>query len=296
MRIGVVVPMSLSDGTGRVPSWPEVLAFAERAETLGLQSVWVCDHFISSPPGRPVEGIHGGWTILSALAASTSRVELGQLVMCASFRNPALLAKMAATADAVSEGRLILGLGAGWYDPEYEAFGYPTDHRVGRFEEALRIIGPLLRGESVAFAGRYHQVRNAMLLPPPDRPIPILVGAKGPRMLRLTARYADAWNTAWFGHPDDRLRQRLADLETALDTEGRDPATLRRTVGMHVLDPDVTASDNDADVAYGGSVDELARAIDAYEVLGFDDVIVVLQPMTGRSLDRLAEALRLRGR
>jgi alkanesulfonate monooxygenase SsuD/methylene tetrahydromethanopterin reductase-like flavin-dependent oxidoreductase (luciferase family) len=164
MRIGVVVPMSLSDGTGRVPSWGEVLAFTDRAEALGLQSVWVCDHFISSPPGRPVEGIHEGWTILSALAASTSRVELGQLVMCASFRNPALLAKMAATADAVSGGRLILGLGAGWYDPEYEAFGYPTDHRVGRFEEALQIIGPLLRGESVAFAGRYHQVRDAMLL------------------------------------------------------------------------------------------------------------------------------------
>jgi alkanesulfonate monooxygenase SsuD/methylene tetrahydromethanopterin reductase-like flavin-dependent oxidoreductase (luciferase family) len=296
MRIGVVVPMSLSDGTGRVPSWPEVLASTERAEALGLQSVWVCDHLISGPPGRPAEGIHEGWTILSALAASTSRLELGQLVMCASFRNPALLAKMAATADAVSGGRLILGLGAGWYDPEYEAFGYPTDHRVGRFEEALRIIGPLLRGESVTFTGRYHQVRDAMLLPPPDRPIPILVAAEGPRMLRLTARYADAWNTAWFGHPDDRLRQRLADLETALDAEGRDPATLRRTVGMHVLDPDVTTSDNGDDVTLRGSVDELARAIEAYEVLAFDDVIVVLQPMAGRSLDRMAEALRLLGR
>jgi alkanesulfonate monooxygenase SsuD/methylene tetrahydromethanopterin reductase-like flavin-dependent oxidoreductase (luciferase family) len=296
MRIGVVVPMSQSDGTGRVPSWPEVLAFTERAEALGLQSIWVCDHLISGPPGRPVEGIHEGWTILSALAASTSRVELGQLVMCASFRNPALLAKMAATAEAVSGGRLILGLGAGWYDPEYEAFGYPTDHRVGRFEEALQIIGPLLRGERVAFAGRYHEARDATLLPPPDRPIPILVAAKGPRMLRLTARYADAWNTAWFGYPDNRLRQRLTDLERALAAEGRDPATLRRTVGMHVLDPDVTSSGEGDDVAFGGSVDELARAIDAYEVLAFDDVIVVLQPMTVRSLDRLAEALRLRGR
>jgi probable F420-dependent oxidoreductase len=295
MRVGVVVPMSLSDGGGQVPSWPELLAFAERAEALGLQSVWVCDHFVSSPPGRPVEGIHEGWTILSALAASTRRVELGQLVMCASFRNPALLAKMATTADAVSGGRLILGLGAGWYDPEYEAFGYPTDHRVSRFEEALRIVSALLRGESVDFTGRYHQVRNAVLLPPPDRPIPILVGAKGPRMLRLTARHADAWNTAWFGRPDDRLHQRLADLETALDADGRDPATLRRTVGMHVRDPDVTTSHNGDDLVIGGSVEELARAIDDYEVLGFDDVIVVLQPMTERSLDRLAEAVQLRG-
>jgi alkanesulfonate monooxygenase SsuD/methylene tetrahydromethanopterin reductase-like flavin-dependent oxidoreductase (luciferase family) len=115
-------------------------------------------------------------------------------------------------------------------------------------------------------------------------------------MLQLTARYADAWNTAWFGYPDDRLRQRLADLETALAAEGRDPASLRRTVGMHVLDPDVSSPDDGDEVAFGGSVGELAQALDAYEVLGFDDVIVVLQPMTGRSLDRLAEARRLRGR
>ncbi len=278
-----------------MPSWPEVRGFAEHAEALGLQSVWVCDHFLSTPPDRPAEGIHEGWTILSALAASTTRVELGQLVMCASFRNPALLAKMAATADAVSGGRLILGLGAGWHDPEFEAFGYPVDHRVGRLEEALQIIHPLVRGERVTFTGRYHHARDAVLLPAPDRPIPILVAAKGPRMLRLTARHADAWNTAWFGHPDDRLRRRVADLETALGAEGREPSTLRRTVGMHIVDPDMLTSD-DKDVAFGGSVDELARAIDTYEGLGFDDVIVVLEPMTERSLDRLAEALRLRER
>jgi probable F420-dependent oxidoreductase len=294
MRVGVVVPMSLSDGRDGMPSWAEVLAFAQHAETLGLESVWVCDHFVSSPPGGPIEGIHEGWTILSALAASTTRVELGQLVICASFRNPALLAKMAATADAVSGGRLILGVGAGWYEAEFEAFGYPTDHRVDRFEEALRIIHPLLRGQRVTFTGRYHDARDALLLPRPTRPIPMLVAAKGPRMLRLTAQYADAWNTAWFGHPDDRLRERLADLERAFDAEGRDPATLRRTVGLHIVDPNVLGSDDGPVCA--GSVDELARAIDAYEVLGFDDVIAVLQPMTEQSLDRLAEASRLRGR
>jgi len=276
-----------------MPSWPRVRAFAEHAEAVGLQSVWVCDHFVSRPAGQPVEGIHEGWTILSALAAATSRVELGQLVMCVSFRSPALLAKMAATADAVSGGRLILGLGAGWYDPEYEAFGYPTDHRVGRFEEALRIIGPLLRGERVTLAGRYHRVGEAVLLPPPDRQIPILVAANRPRMLRLTARYADAWHTAWFGHPDNRLRRRLADLETALDVEGRDPATLRRTVGVRVHERDAMASDEAGDLACAATFDELARMIDAYEALGFDDVIVGLEPMTKRSLDRLGEALRL---
>jgi alkanesulfonate monooxygenase SsuD/methylene tetrahydromethanopterin reductase-like flavin-dependent oxidoreductase (luciferase family) len=296
MRIGVVVPMALSDGPGRMPTWPQVRAFAEHAEAVGLDSVWVCDHLLSGPSDDSIEGIHEGWTIMAALAASTSRVELGQLVMCISFRRPALLAKMATTADAVSGGRLILGLGAGWYDPEYAAFGYPTDHRVGRFEEAIGIIGPLLRGERVTMAGTYHQVRDAVLRPPPDRPIPILVAAKGWRMLRLTARYADAWNTAWFGLPDGRLHRRLADLEAALAAEGRDPATLRRTVGMEVWDPDATDPGEDLGAGFGGSVDELARAIDAHEQLGVDDLIVQLIPKTTRSLDRLGEALQLRGR
>ena len=235
MRIGVVVPMATSDGPGRMPTWPQVRAFGQHAEAVGLDSLWVCDHLLAGPPD---EGIHEGWTILAALAASTRRVELGQLVTCTSFRHPALLAKMATTADAVSGGgRLILGLGAGWYDPEYRAFGYPTDHRVGRSQEAIAIIAPLVRGERVTLAGSYYQVRDAMLGPPPDRPIPILVAAKGGRMLRLTARYADAWNTAWFGLPDDLLQRRLAELTAALEAEGRDPATLRRTVGMEVRDP-----------------------------------------------------------
>jgi alkanesulfonate monooxygenase SsuD/methylene tetrahydromethanopterin reductase-like flavin-dependent oxidoreductase (luciferase family) len=296
MRIGVVVPMSLADGPGRMPTWPQVRAFGEHAEAIGLHSLWVCDHLLSGPSDDPTEGIHEGWTILAALAASTSRVELGQLVMCTSFRRPGLLAKMAVTADAVSGGRLVLGLGAGWYDPEYAAFGYPTDHRVGRFEEAVGIIGPLLRGERVTMVGRYYQVRDAVLRPPPERPIPMLVAAEGRRMLRLTARYAHAWNTAWFGLPDDRLLRRLADLTAALEAEGRDPATLRRTVGISVADPDATGPGDDPGGALGGSVDELARAIDAHERLGVDDLIVQLEPKTRRSLDRLAGALRLRGR
>jgi alkanesulfonate monooxygenase SsuD/methylene tetrahydromethanopterin reductase-like flavin-dependent oxidoreductase (luciferase family) len=294
MRIGVVVPMSLSDGPGRMPTWPQVRAFGEHAEAAGLHSLWVCDHLLSGPSDDHAQGIYEGWTILAALAASTRRAELGQLVTCTSFRHPALLAKMATTTDAVSGGRLVLGLGAGWYDPEYKAFGYPTDHRVGRFEEAIAIIGPLLRGERVTLAGTYYQVRDAVVRPPPDRPIPILVAAKGRRMLRLTARHADAWNTAWFGLPDDRLHRRLAELNAALEAEGRDPATLRRTVGMEVRDPKAADSGEDLGVGFGGSVDELAWAIDAHERLGFDDLIVQLEPKTTRSLDRLAEALELR--
>jgi alkanesulfonate monooxygenase SsuD/methylene tetrahydromethanopterin reductase-like flavin-dependent oxidoreductase (luciferase family) len=283
--------MAVSDGPGQVPTWPQVRTFGQHAEAVGLHSLWVCDHLLSGPPE---EGIHEGWTILAALAASTRRVELGQLVTCTSFRHPALLAKMATTADTVSGGRLILGLGAGWYDPEYQAFGYPTDHRVSRFEEAIGIIGPLLRGEQVTLAGSYYQVRDAVLSPPPDRPIPILVAAQGRRMLRLTVRYADAWNTAWYGLPDDLLCRQLAELKAALEAEGRDPATLRRTVGMEVRDPQAADLGGDLGEGFGGPVDELAWAIDAHERLGFDDLIVQLEPKTTRSLDRLAEALELR--
>src|SRR6266542_519651 len=169
MRIGVTLPFGAPDGPGRLPTWREMHAFAAHAEAIGLDFALGCDHFLSGPAGRPAEAIHEGWTIVAALAASNSTIELGQLVTCVSFRSPALLAKMAVTADGVIGGRLVLGLGAGWYDPEYLAFGFPADHRVARFEEALQIIGPLLRGERLTFAGRYHQIRDAVLLSRPAR-------------------------------------------------------------------------------------------------------------------------------
>ena len=293
MRVGVILPMAEGDGPGRMPTWPEVRAFAQHAEAVGLDSIWVFDHLLHQPADGPREGLHESWTILAALAAVTERVELGQLVMCASFRSPALLAKMAATADEVSGGRLMLGLGAGWHDPEYVAFGYPTDHRGSRFEEALQVVVPLLRGERVSFDGRYHSVREAELLPPPSRVIPVLVAGFGPRMLRLTARYADAWNTAWFGVPDDRLRGRLDDLARACDEERRDPATLRRTVGLEIADPS-TPDAGGGDRTFRGSAKDLAANLDAFEELGFADAVAVLQPMTEASLEHLAKAIALR--
>jgi alkanesulfonate monooxygenase SsuD/methylene tetrahydromethanopterin reductase-like flavin-dependent oxidoreductase (luciferase family) len=175
----------------------------------------------------------------------------------------------------------------GRHDTEYEAFGYPTDHRVSRLEEFLEIVVPLLHGETVSFAGRHHRVADAVLLPPPDRRIPLLVAGNGPRILGLTARYAEAWNTAWFAGPDERLRERVAALETALGEEGRDPSTLRRTVGMYIADPAVAPDESDA---FTGSVDELAETLRRFGELGFADVIAVLEPMNERSLDRLAEA------
>jgi len=258
--------------------WPEIRELAQRAESEGLDSAWVADHFFYQPPEGKPEGMHEAWTLLSAVAAVTERIELAPLVLCSSFRSPGLVAKMAATLDLVSGGRLILGVGAGWHDPEYEAFGFPTDHRVGRFEEWLEIVVRLLRSERVTFDGRYYQVRDAVLAPPPERRIPILVAAKGPRMLRLTARQADAWNTAWFGHPDDQLRERLRDLEAALAAVGRDPAELELTVGLIVRDE---------------SVAELTELVASYEELGFGHAIVILEPRTAGAIERLAEAVRL---
>jgi len=233
MRIGVTLPIAQDEtAIGRTPTFAETLAFATHAEAAGLDSLWVRDHLIFRTPGEPDEGIREAWTTKTALAAVVPRVELGSLVMCASFRHPAVMAKMAATLDDLSGGRVTLGLGSGWYEPEYEAFGFPFDHRVSRFAEDLEITARLLRGERMDFDGRWRTLRDAVLMPPPDRRVPILVAAKGPRMLRLTATWAEAWNTAWFGAADERLLSRLGELDRACDEVGRDRATIRRTIGM----------------------------------------------------------------
>ena len=295
MKIGVVVPADEADGEGATPPWAVTRSFALAAEAHGLDSVWMYDHLFEGPDDDgKIEGLHEAWTLVSALAAVTTRVEIGTIVLCTSFRSPGLTAKMAVAADAVSEGRLILGLGAGWHDPEYRAFGIPLDHRAARFEETLQVLAPLLRGETVTFSGRFHQTDGAVLVPPADRRIPLLIAARRPRMLRLTARYADAWNTAWFGAPDERLQERFADLDRALEEEGRDPREVARTVGIFAVDRRTRPEHEGPAVTFGDSVDELASALDAYEELGVEHVIVVLQPMTEASIERLVAAVELR--
>ena len=130
----MTLPMSVSDGPGRMPTWAEVRGVAHHAEAAGLDSAWVCDHLLSEPPGQPVEGVAEGWTLLSALAASTARLTLGTLVTPTVFRHPVLLAKMATGVDGISGGRLVLGLGAGFAGAEYRMYGIAADHRWARFE------------------------------------------------------------------------------------------------------------------------------------------------------------------
>ena len=296
MKIGTVLPMNESDGPG-AQSWRRISALARQAEAGGLDSLWVYDHFLFREPGEPDDGIHEAWTVLTAVAAVTERVQVGSIVLGTGFRPPALTAKMAATADEIADGRLILGLGTGWYEPEYKAFGYPFDHRAGRFEEALAIIVPMTRGDRVTFHGRWYDVEDAVIIPAPPRPtrlegrIPILIAAKGERVLRLTARYADAWNTAWFGFPDERYQGRVADLRRACEAEGRDPATMEVTVGV-IVDTGPEGGDNEDDpsTALRPDVDEIARAFDAWRELGVGHLQVNLRPADERAVDLLIAA------
>jgi probable F420-dependent oxidoreductase len=289
VKVGIMLPLGETDDVG---DWRRIRELAEVAEAEGLDSLWVADHFFYKPPDGEPNGLHEAWTLLSAVAAVTSRVELAPLVLCSAFRNPGLLAKMAATLDVVSQGRLILGVGAGWHDPEFEAFGYPADHKVSRFEEWVEIVSRLLRGDHVTFDGTYYVTRDAVVVPPPKHRIPILIAGNKPRMMRLVARHADSWNTAWFGMPDDRLRERLSHLDIALDEEGRDRGDLERTVGLLVRDPDQPSEDEDDDW-FAGSVEGVAELLRAHEALGLSHAIVILEPRTPQSVKRLAEAVRI---
>jgi FMNH2-dependent dimethyl sulfone monooxygenase len=251
------------------------------------------DHFFHDPGDGPLQTMHEGWTMLVAAAAITERVQVGSIVLCAGFRHPGLLAKMAATADEVSDGRVILGIGAGWHDAEYDAFGFSKDHRVDRLEETLQVVRPLLTGEHVTFDGTYVALHNAVLAPPPRHHVPIMVAGEGPRMLALTATHADAWNTAWYGAPDDRQRAMFAAFDQALAAAGRDPVEVERTVGVRIAGPEGRPDEDDE--AFVGSVDEVAGMLDAHAALGADHLIVGLEPIVESSLEHLLAAIALRG-
>lgn len=294
MKVGVVLPIAEHPERRETPSYTEIRALARQAEAAGFDSVWIYDHLLFRAPEKPTRGIWEAWTLLVALAEATERVELGAIVLCTPFRNPAVLAKMAVTLDEVSNGRLILGLGAGWHQPEFDAFGVPFDHRVGRLEEALQIIVPLLREGKVDFRGQYYQAPNCEILPRGPRPSgpPVLIASFKPRMLALTARYADSWNTAWLGQPT-LLAERRAPLEAACREVGRDPATLEVTVGVTIgyPEPGADTSPPDPDKVLTGSAEEIAAGLRAYDEQGVGHLICSCSPNNADSLKRLTEAL-----
>ena len=295
MKIGLMVMLANDRETNSTRPYEAIRAIAQQAETDGFDSIWLADHLFYRDPGEPTWGIWECWTMLAALAEATQRVEIGTLVLCNSFRNPAILAKMATTADEVSGGRLILGVGAGWNEPEYQAFGLPFDHRVDRFEEALQILKPLLHEGHVDFAGQYYQARNCDIVPrgPRREGPPLLVGSEGPRMLKLTAQYADLWNIGYMGKPET-MAEPLAKIEAACRETGRDPATIGITALIGLWFPDLQAQQPSfLDHPLTGTVQEIATAMRGYAELGVQHIMFQCWPYTPQARRRLTEALQL---
>ena len=280
MKVGLSLPQNPGDGAA---SWQDVRRLALLAEEAGADSLWVADHFFHRSPEHEL-GLHEPFELLAAVAAVTTRVELGPLVAATPFRSPGLLAKVAATLDVISDGRLVLGVGCGWHEPEFGAFGYPFDHRVGRFEEALRILRPLLDGERVTFAGTWLSVDDAVLLPAPARRIPLLIAADGPRMLRLTARYGDAWQAAWFGLPDASYREQHARLLEACELEGR------RVPPEVFAGMNVGGDEDDPHVAPDPAA--VADALDRWAAEGVVHVQIGAWPATAETWGPVLEGLR----
>jgi len=295
LKVGVQLPE-----VEREVRWPELASMATLAEDVGFDSLWVGDHLLYRNPGESAKGPWEAWSQLAALAAITSRVELGPLVAATSFHSPAMLAKKAASVDEISGGRLILGLGAGWNRTEYEAFGFAFDHRVSRFEEAFTIIRTLLREGAIDFEGHYYRVRDCELLPRAPRPAgpPLMVGSEGPRMLRATMPHVDAWNAwhAWYGNSPQGLPAVLEKVDAACREVGRDPAEVERTTTVLVELPGGTGrASGDADkrsvAPLRGTPDDIAAGLRAYARLGIRHLQLVLDPIDAASIERLAPAL-----
>ncbi len=289
-KIGVYLPMAESSMDGDTPRWADVLAIARRAEELGFDSVFVADHLIYRFEGQDTFGIWEGMSLLAGLAAATERIELGTGVVCTGFRNPALLAKMADTIDEISGGRLIFGIGAGWHDPEYEAFGYPTDRKFSRFQEALEIIHPLLKTGSVDFQGAYYEAHHCELLPrgPRGSNLPLMIASTGNKMLDLTARYADYWN-GWV--VPGRNEEVMSRLDAACHAAGRDPASLPR-IGMVMVDHTGAEPDPDARrPPVQGTPEEMAAAFRSLANDGVSHLVIANTPDSMEGLEALAPVL-----
>jgi alkanesulfonate monooxygenase SsuD/methylene tetrahydromethanopterin reductase-like flavin-dependent oxidoreductase (luciferase family) len=276
MKLGIALETAEGYLDGRTPTFHDLQEMAQAAEQIGLDSLWLADHLIYRLREQEEYGIWEAFTFLSALAAVTTHIALGPLVACTSFRSPALLAKMTDALDEISGGRFILGLGAGWHQPEYEAFGYPFDHLASRFEEALQVIVPLLHEGHVDFQGQYYQVHNCV---------------PRPRMFQLIARYADAWNTAW--HVESTVvKERYEQFKKVCAAVGRDPATIELTAGtvVRLLE---SSKDATAEKAISGSSEEIAIRLQSFADVGVSHLIVVLDPPGVAGIEQFGRVVEL---
>lgn len=303
LQVGLFLTPWIEGDSGGAPRWREVLERATFAEQAGFDSVWVSDHLLMQPAGEPRGepriGGWEGWSQIAALAAAVPRVEIGALVMCVLWRNPALLAKMADTVEEISGGRLILGVGAGWHEPEFRAFGFSFEHRIARFAEALAILRPLLRDGYVDFAGAHYTARDCELRPRGPRPggPPLMIGALAnrPRMLGLVAEYADVWNAwlAWEDNSPDSIPPLRDAVDTACRAAARDPASLLRSVSVQIDYPEGRASRAANARPLTGTAAELAAMLRGFAREGIADVQIVLNPNTLASVERFAPTLAI---
>ena len=291
MKIGLVLPMQEHSDTP--PRYAEIRDLALQAEDLGFDTIWLCDHLLYRL-GDASFGTWECWTCLAALAQATEHIALETLVTCASLRNPALLAKMTATLDEISEGRFTLGLGAGWHQAEFSAFGVPFDHRASRLAEALKIIRPLLKTGYVNFCGQYYQALDCELHPRRQTTpnISVLLGGSGPRMMRLAAEYADLWNSGFISEINSLVvKQALLAKQSAL--VGRNPATLGVTVHLPVVYPDRALAPPFLREYLSGSDTFIAERWHQFARMGVAQIMVECFPNDVTSVRRLSGALRI---
>jgi alkanesulfonate monooxygenase SsuD/methylene tetrahydromethanopterin reductase-like flavin-dependent oxidoreductase (luciferase family) len=272
--------------------WRELREIARTAEAVGLDSIWVGDHYLYRDE-RGTRGPWECWTQLAALAEATERITLGPLVAATAFHNPVVLAKLATTVEEVSGGRLVLGLGAGWNEVEFRALGLPFDHRVDRFEEAFTIIRTLLRDGRIDFDGRHYSARESELIPRGPRPggPPLLIGSNGARMLRIAVPHVQSWNS-WFtgfGNRPEGIAPLRSQVDEACRDVGRDPATLERTVAvLMVLEGAMGARvPNPAAPPLSGPPEQLADSLRAFAAEGIAHVQLVIDPITPRGVEQL---------
>jgi alkanesulfonate monooxygenase SsuD/methylene tetrahydromethanopterin reductase-like flavin-dependent oxidoreductase (luciferase family) len=288
-KVGVQLPE-----VERFVPWPAYADLARRAEGAGYDSIWVGDHLIYDLPDGSTRGPYEAWTTLAAVAAVTERVEIGPLVASTGFHAPAMLAKLAATVDAISQGRLILGVGAGWNRREFDAFGFPYDQRVSRFEEALAIITPLLRDGRATFHGQFYDVDDCVLDPRPVRQggPPIMLGSNSPRMLSIGLPVVNSWNVWWsiYNNSVERFAEVKAEVD-ALMPEGR---YVEATAAVLVTLPEgrgrLMGDTYDAKVTMV-TPDGLGDHVRGLAVAGATHLQLVLDPITAGSIDTIGEVL-----
>jgi probable F420-dependent oxidoreductase len=286
VRVGIQLPEVERD-----VRWPEVRSIALAAEECGFDSVWLGDHLLYRGGALPARGPWDVWTQLAALAAVTSRVRMGPLVAATAFRAPGILARAAASVDEVSGGRLVFGIGAGWNETEFRAFGFPFDRRVSRFAESFEVVRRLLAGGEVSFSGAFVSVDDAVLLPRPARRVPLMIGANGERILSIALPHVDAWNTWYspYGNTVDGFGAANERVSAICEQAGRDSREVERSACVLVA-VDGGAGERPHDVppvepaALGAHLHGLAAA-------GADEAILVVDPITERSVRTLAAAL-----